>query len=272
MPPKTTKKKRARKRKKKASPNGRAPKAPPYINPALAPTVRSIEGLHEDPRNARLHPSGAPLPDFGDDTLAFRAPDDSGGPYRTVHLVNADGSGDVTNLAWRAGDISWSPSGDRIAVAHGSQSVKIYHLALDTGGTIYVAATDRYDVAAVGTKVTELGWAKTLDDSLALKVYDPDLGNSDIWIIDLGDGVFDPDAGPPGVDVFLVAQHVNLTPTPRGYEGYPSWAPDDSRILYGLSVSLGSTEGFYTVAVDGNEDPERITGKKVRAFWPDWRR
>ena len=55
MPPKTTKKKAARKR-NKASRNGRAPEAPPYINPSLAPLVRSIEGLVEDPRNARLHP------------------------------------------------------------------------------------------------------------------------------------------------------------------------------------------------------------------------
>jgi hypothetical protein len=54
MPPKTTKKKR--KRKKKASPNGRAPAAPPYINPNLAALVRPIEGLREDPGNARLHP------------------------------------------------------------------------------------------------------------------------------------------------------------------------------------------------------------------------
>ncbi len=53
MPPKTAKAKRKR---KKASPNRRAPKAPPYINASLAPLVRSIEGLHEDPRNARLHP------------------------------------------------------------------------------------------------------------------------------------------------------------------------------------------------------------------------
>ncbi len=53
MPPKTTKKKRKR---KKASPNGRTPAAPPYINPNLAALVRPIEGLVEDPRNARLHP------------------------------------------------------------------------------------------------------------------------------------------------------------------------------------------------------------------------
>jgi len=218
------------------------------------------------------NPAWSPVPVFGEYRIAFGAPDELGGLYRTVHLINGDGSGDVTNLAVRTGDISWSPSGDRIAVAHGSQSVKIYDLDQDTDGTIYVATISRYDVAPVDDKISFVDWAKTLDDSLAVSVWDPDTTNSDIWIIDLQDGVLDPDANPPHVDVYVLDQHINLTPTSQGDEQYPCWSPDDQRIAYHLMVSPGNTEGWYTIPVDGSEDPERLTSKKADAFWVDWRR
>ena len=224
------------------------------------------------PDQNNLNPSWSPVTVFGEYRIAFAAADESGGSESTIHLVNADGSGDVTNLGVRARDISWSPSGDCIAATWRYRAVKIYDLAQDAEGNIYVSRARRYDVAAAGISVYHVGWAKTLDDTLALQVYDPDVGSSDIWIVDLDDGVFDPDAAPAEVDVFILDEHINLTPTARGSEGYPSWSPDDSRILYGLAVSRGSTEGYYTVAVDGSAEPDRITSSKDGARCADWRR
>ncbi len=185
-----------------------------------------------------------------------------------LYLMNLDGSGVVqlTNTPTLNEVVpSWSPNANRLAAqayaltasALGNYDIVVYDLGLGAGGITVVGSTNLTDEAGVPggalnpCHVYWPAWAKTRDQ-LALSGR---CGNQqDIWVIDL----LNP-AGP-----------ANLTQTPDGAETFPSWSPDDSRIVFiGTSPNPPGGKAVLVMNADGSG---RQLVAETNAWELDWRR
>ena len=189
----------------------------------------------------------------------------NGNAVTHLFLVNADGSGDRVDLDRNGGNgVSWSPTGDRIAV--GSRwlglPLRVHTLAMGSDGEIYVD-TRRYDV---GGTAYDPAWSRTQNDVLVVSVPNPSY--TDLWQIDLADAVGTSDPG-----LFLLNDHVSLTNTKNQDDLYASWSPDDSRIVW-RQAGRGGVNGLNVLSVDGSAEPELLLkdSTKNKPFRPDWRR
>jgi WD40 repeat protein len=212
----------------------------------------------------------SPVPIFGKYRIAFsRVEDDTGNA--NLFLVNADGSGELTNLHAAKGDVSWSPSGDRLALTPNSKSIRVQRLEQDeTTGEIYIGHADRYDLYDNGelVDVRHIDWAKTQDYVLAAEVgvgYEP----SDLWLVDLRDGVLDPDAPPEHVDVYILETHITLSNPSRGSACDMTWSSDDLLLLFCIHGHPSEVGAYVLDDFSGNGDPSPFD---LSGLWPDWRR
>jgi Tol biopolymer transport system component len=207
--------------------------------------------------------SWSPVAVYGVERIAFRGEDESGAHH--LYLVNADGTGGRVNLERGAGyGVSWSPTGDRIAVGRGSPGLRVHTLALDASDDVYVSESRLYDL---GKSVYHPAWSKTQDDVLVVSVANPSW--TDLWEIDLADAVSTSDP-----EVFELNDYVSLTSTSNRDDLYASWSPDDTKIVW-RQAGRGVTDGLHVLQVDGSADPELLLedGKKTnKAFRPEWRR
>ncbi|MHC4339434.1 MAG: TolB family protein [Planctomycetota bacterium] len=212
--------------------------------------------------------SWSPVAVYGVHRIAFRDIPEFGTPGSShLYIINADGTGGRTFLNrqgsyFDSSGISWSPSGDRIAVARGTYGIRVHTLAVATGGDVYVSDSSGYDL---GVKVFFVAWSKTQDDVLVVSVPNP--SSADLWEIDLADAIATSDP-----EVFLLSDHMNLTNS-RMDDLYPSWSPDDTRIVW-RSAGRGSPDGILVLDVDGSADPTLLLkdGKAGKPYRPAWRR
>jgi Tol biopolymer transport system component len=187
----------------------------------------------------------------------------NGNALTHLFLVNADGSGDRVDLDRHGGfGVSWSPTGDRIAVGSrlSGLPLRVHTLAVGSDGEIYVD-TRRYDV---GGTAYYPAWSRTQNDVLVVSVPNPNY--TDLWQIDLADAVETSDG------LFLLNDHVSLTNTTNQDDLYASWSPDDTQIVW-RQAGRGGTDGLHVLQVDGSEDPELLLkdSKRNKPFRPAWR-
>jgi dipeptidyl aminopeptidase/acylaminoacyl peptidase len=180
-----------------------------------------------------------------------------------LFLVNLDGTGevqltdtpDIDEGYWSAGQISWSPLGNMIAVTT-VDDVIVYRIDYVEGRFV---ATSLGGIQRVpgspienALEIFDVDWANTLN-MVVVSTSSLEAGTYDLWVVD----VFNP------VNVFRV------TSTPLNYERECSWSPTDLQIAY----IQGPSSGIWVVNADGSGAKEIVPPtKRVNYSRPQWRR
>lgn len=178
-----------------------------------------------------------------------------------VFLINADGTGRAPlTFTPAAGEshLAWSPDASRLVVAHiqGRADCLVYDLGVDGWGQVVTTGvTNITEVPGSPLAGRPLGdiqapdWART-SDRIALVANGP-VGD-DVWTIDPADP----------------AHPVNITGgIDSKNDGYPSWSPDDGKLVVFRSGN-GPNTGLCTInASGGGLKVIRKTGIR-----PDWKR
>jgi Tol biopolymer transport system component len=197
-----------------------------------------------------------PVPIDGEDAIVFSWCDAStSGAEADLYLLILDGSNpvqltDTPALSELRPD--WSPSGDRIACEIFDQDDPgrwgLYDMSAETFDVIELKG----DLA--GVLVLNPAWAKADEDLIAWSVVHRD-GPSyqcDIWVLDLADQ----------------ENPVRLTETGSTNEQFPSFSPNDSRIVFtAMPVSGPSTRSIEVMDADGSDRTVLIDSQAERAAW-----
>jgi len=201
--------------------------------------------------------SPAPAPD-GNWKIAFadRLP---GEFWHDIYLVSIDGTGllNLTNSPDRDEFYpTWDPTATRLAAqswpASNSPSnvASLYEYDLGLVGGV-VGITNTTNLTAVGplqnADIFTPDWGRsTNQDRIVVKArMKSDPNNAYLWIIDLAD--------PANPVEFTATYGTGINPA------WPSWSPDDSKIVFW---------GMWTINSDGSE----LTNLGVAGNTPDWRR
>jgi Tol biopolymer transport system component len=154
---------------------------------------------------------------------------------------------------------SWSPDGDRIAVAlwnfeegDGSDLV-IYDLVWVDGVATIVGETVLDDSPTHPLHNTMIYWIEwsNAGDHIVLSAKFPDAGDQyDLWVIEIAN----PDAP------------VQLTSTPD-WERWPTWSPDDTQIAYHYDAP-GPVDSIKVIPAAGGAAVTLVEGRYVNN--PDW--
>ena len=192
-----------------------------------------------------------------------------------LFVVNEDGSDlvNVTNTpTLRERHPSWSHGGDKLAFARQAsaaslspQDVLVMEFGIDTGGDLVILGetnlSDGIDVAgsalASEADVRQPDWART-DDKLVVIVQGSDGVWDALWVID-----FDDPSNPVEITSGLSDQVLRQ----------PTWASDDSMILYNGANDVYPIGSLWTIDADGSNRAELVRREgaysKKRKTWPD---
>jgi Tol biopolymer transport system component len=163
-----------------------------------------------------------------------------------VHLVN-------TPVPVMEESCSWSPDATRIAVIEGTAGGSpgrtiVYDLGLVNGSLAVIGATQ---VSNMPPGADDVDWART-QNKIAVSSRAEGDDTTEVWIINLDD--------PTDRQQVTFINEEDRTPT---------WAPDDSSLIYWRITGPKKHVGLRTVGVDGQSDSS-LGAKQGRK--PDWRR
>jgi Tol biopolymer transport system component len=202
----------------------------------------------------------------GEYKILFR--DQAGAALGDFFLINLDGTG-LTNLTNSPDHDEFYPTWDPNAARFAAQvypcasgcTPHLYEftLGMTNGAPTMTGVTDLTETGSLrDAYVFKAQWGRTQDRIVVNARLLSDANNSDLWIIDLVDP----------------ANPFRLTRTASVSELSPSWAPDDSKIVYQRNVptSRKSKErpGIFVISPDGSG----ASGEGYPKFGidPDWRR
>jgi len=199
--------------------------------------------------------SPQPVPGDGDDEyrIAYCAQPE-GGARTDLYIVCPDGSDPVRLTS--TGDNgenypTWSPSGDKLAVTAAvylqNDLWALYDFDLDT------YTVDQHEDFLEGALVNQPSWSKTQDDKIAWRYGTADA--SGVGVVDLGD----------------TANPLLLSDSEVKSESYPSWSPDDLRIVYNGALYKGNKLKGWAIKV---MDPDGTNAETIQTggSGPVWRR
>jgi len=189
--------------------------------------------------------------------------DDGVGGDRDVFAVRPD-TGERINLTETAGkgegDVAWAPDASRFTAAVGQvengawdDDLWVFTLGVVDGRLAVVASENLSDapgspLAATGAFVTP-NWSR--DGTRIAVAADDGAWVGDLWIIPL--------ANP--------ASPVNITNTSSVTANFPSWAPDDSALVFERSGTRARDSGIFRINPDGSGETRLSRGR-----CPDWKR
>lgn len=168
--------------------------------------------------------------------------------YPEIHLMNADGSGDV-NLSSRPGEDAhpaWSPDGRQIAfTAFQGANVDIFVMAADGSGRKRLTEDPGMDMTPA--------WSP---DGRQIAFFSNRDGNVEIYTMN-ADG----------------SDQTNLTHDP-GEDYEPAWSPDGGQIAFNSNrdeqdVEFPADTGVYVMNADGT-GVKRLTGLSMTGLRPAW--
>ncbi len=157
-----------------------------------------------------------------------------------LYVVNKDGSGLRKVYSQALGQVWWSPLGGQIAFgvwnADGSGRTTLYILNLSSGSATEIAAQIPA-FSPIGSLWSPDGSLLAFEDKDGLVIYDTSTGEQRLLV--------------------------------SGPVGYPSWSPDGSRIMYGVTAGTddGLTNAYYVVDVNAPGQPRLVVPAAGEAFW-----
>lgn len=186
--------------------------------------------------------------------------DDGASGTKDLFAVRPDGTGrmNLTNTEDAdEGSLAWSPDGKKIAlvvqqVQSGTLGKDVFVLTLGVvDGALAIVASENLSDQAGGLATKEefvtLSWSRSGDD---LAISAEDGAWYDLWIV--------PMAAP--------ATAANITERTDVIERFPSWAPDDSHLVYWRSAGRKDS-GVYRINPDGTGESKLANGRN-----PSWKR
>jgi len=182
----------------------------------------------------------------------------SGQPCRDLYLVNVDGSGlqNLTNTPGRDEFYpTWAPDARRLAsqswACVNSTTNQAYLYEYDVSvvnGTAQITNTTNLTAAGQlsNADIYTPSWAKAHDEIVVAARLLSDINNTALWVVSL--------AAPANPVEFSATYQSNGL-------GRPSWAPDDSKIVFGNGT-------IYEINADGSG----LTNLGVAGYCTAWRR
>lgn len=205
------------------------------------------------------------------------------GDERHIHIMNADGTGDIDLVNCLNGECypSWSPDGNKIVFERHEDGAAIYIVNADGSNMRRVSGPNGRDVrpswSPDATKIIYTHVVKPSDTDVPeteVNVMNAD-GTNIKTILRSENGTFnvEPRYSPDGSKIAFmrgkpgVGQHIyvmnsdgtNLKQiTDKGANGDPVWSPDGSRISFGSNREGGGKLNVFTSKPDGS-DVRQIT-------------